>query len=91
MFLYITVNRISTERNNFYLTHFSLFRVFTTIYYDFDFFAAVHHPGAPLGGGAELFATTAADSSVVGEEVEAPAAMERYISSFPLRTVKREN
>lgn len=72
------------------MTHFSLFRVFTTIYYDFDFLAAVHHPGDPLGGGAELFATTAADSSVVGEEVEAPAAMERYISSFPLRTVKRK-
>lgn len=49
---------------------------------------AVHHPGDPLGG-AELL-TTAVDPSVVGEEVEAPAAMERYISSFPLRTVKKE-
>lgn len=49
---------------------------------------AIHHPGDPLGG-AELLPATAAPS-VVGEEVEAPAAIERYISSFPLRTEKRE-
>ncbi|KFM82715.1 hypothetical protein X975_08794, partial [Stegodyphus mimosarum] len=55
-----------------YLTHFFII-LFNNVLH-FRFSVAVHHPGVPLGG-VELLATTA--SSVVGEEVEAPADMER--------------